>query len=62
MALERRWLKISEVSELTGASRRSLYRACQKRQLPFARVAGIGIRLDRQALEELLAPKHTGRK
>jgi excisionase family DNA binding protein len=54
MAIERRWLKASEAGEYLGLHPKSIYRACSQGRLPCTRVPGIGLRIDKQALDLLL--------
>ena len=62
MAPERRWLKVSEAAEYLGLYKRSVYRACQECKLPHAKVPGVGVRIDKQALDELLMRQSADRK
>jgi len=50
MPFERRWLKIAEVAPQLGVSKWSLYRLAAKRQIPIARIDGLGLRVDMRAL------------
>jgi len=52
--IERRWLKVKEVAELMGISVKGAYAAVAARKLPRAKIPGIGVRVDRFALEAML--------
>ncbi len=54
MVLEKRWLKIKEAAEYLGVHKKSLYLACRRREVPFTKSPGIGVRIDKKALDELL--------
>lgn len=54
MPIERRWLRVSEVGEYLGLHPKSIYRACCQRKIPFSKVPGIGIRIDKLELDALL--------
>lgn len=54
MAIERRWLKVSEASEYLGLHPKSIYRACCQRKIPFTKAPGIGVRIDKRELDALL--------
>jgi len=54
MAIERRWLKVSEAGEYLGMHPKSVYRSCSQRKIPFSRVSGIGVRIDKRELDALL--------
>jgi len=54
MAIERRWLRVSEAGEYLGLHPKSIYRACFQRKIPFSKAAGIGIRIDKRELDVLL--------
>jgi excisionase family DNA binding protein len=54
MPMERRWLKVAEASEYLGLHQKSVYRACSERRIPFCKVAGIGVRIDKRELDLLL--------
>ncbi len=57
MTQERRWLRVKEGAEYIGCHPRSLRRACATGKIPYAKVKGIGIRLDRLELDALLSKK-----
>jgi len=57
----RRWLRVSEVATLTGLSCQHVYRMHRRGQLPSFRLAGMGIRVDRVALETKFADLITAR-
>jgi excisionase family DNA binding protein len=54
MAIERRWLKTSEVGEYLGLHPKSVYRACRNRLIPFSKAPGIGVRIDKLELDAML--------
>jgi excisionase family DNA binding protein len=54
MAIERRWLKASEAAQYLGLHTKSIYRACRTHKLPYAKVPGIGVRIDKRGLDALL--------
>lgn len=54
MPIERRWLKASEAGEYLGLHVKSIYRACRHRKIPFSKIPGIGMRIDKQKLDGLL--------
>ncbi len=54
MAIERRWLKVSEAGEYLGLHPKSVYRSCSLRKIPCCRVPGIGVRIDKRELDALL--------
>ena len=54
MPIEKRWLTASEAAEYLNLNPKSVYRACHQRKLPHAKVPGIGIRIDKRALDALL--------
>jgi|GEM_PF-1534264 excisionase family DNA binding protein len=54
MAIERRWLRVSEAGEYLGLHPKSIYRACCQRKIPFSKVPGIGVRIDKRRLDALL--------
>ncbi len=57
MKIERHWLKVSEAAEYLGLHPKSIYRGCRRGYLPFSRVPGIGIRIDKRELDGLLKKK-----
>ena len=59
MAIERRWLKASEAGEYLGLHVKSIYRACRHRKIPFSKIPGIGMRIDKQKLDSLLEEQGT---
>jgi len=66
MAIERRWLKVSEAGEYLGMHPKSIYRSCSQRKIPFSRAPGIGVRIDKQELDAFLerqglGPRELGR-
>ena len=67
MTIERRWLKILEAAEYLGVHEKSLYRACRRKQIPSSKSRGIGVRVDKLALDAMLeqrgvAPEEYGRE
>jgi len=50
MPFERRWFKIAEVAPQLGVSKWSLYRLAAKKQIPVARLEGLGLLVDMKAL------------
>jgi excisionase family DNA binding protein len=54
MAIERRWLKIKEAAEYLGIHEKSLYRACRRREVPFSKSRGVGVRIDKRELDAML--------
>jgi excisionase family DNA binding protein len=54
MAIERRWLKVSEAAEYLGLHPKSVYRACSEGTIPCSKVPGIGVRIDKEELDALL--------
>ena len=60
MAVERRWLKVSEAGEYLGLHPKSVYRSCSQRKIPFSRAPGIGVRIDKRELDALLERQGLG--
>jgi len=60
MSLERRWLKVSETAQYLGMNTKSVYRSCSARQIPHCKIRGVGIRIDRHALDALLERRGQG--
>lgn len=54
MPIERRWLKASEAGEYLGLHVKSVYRACKQKKIPFSKIPGVGLRIDRYLLDRLL--------
>jgi excisionase family DNA binding protein len=54
MGIERRWLKIKEAAEYLAVHKKSLYRACRRREVPYTKASGIGVRIDKLELDALL--------
>ena len=54
MAIERRWLRVSEAAEYLGLHPKSIYRACHQQKIPFSKARGIGVRIDKLKLDSLL--------
>ena len=55
MPQERRWLKVSEAARYLGSHPRSVRRALAVGKIPYSKVPGIGVRIDRLGLDEILA-------
>jgi excisionase family DNA binding protein len=54
MAIERRWFKISEIAEYLNLHPQSVYELWGKGIIPGTKIKGIGVRLDKKKLDELL--------
>jgi excisionase family DNA binding protein len=54
MAIEKRWLRVREAGEYLGLHPKSIYRACCQRKIPFSKVPGIGVRIDKRRLDAVL--------
>jgi len=54
MTIERRWLKIKEAAEYLAVHEKSLYRACRRREVPFTKSPGVGVRIDKRELDAML--------
>jgi len=54
MTIERRWLKIKEAAEYLAVHEKSLYRSCRRREVPFSKAPGIGVRIDKREIDALL--------
>lgn len=54
MELERRWLTARETSEYLHLSLKGVYKACSGRKIPFTKISGLGVRVDRLMLDALL--------
>lgn len=59
MSIERRWLKASEAGAYLGLHRKSIYRACRQRKIPFSKLPGVGMRIDKLKLDSLLEEQGT---
>lgn len=55
MPQERRWLKVDEAARCLGSHPRSIRRALAAGKIPYSKVPGIGVRIDRLGLDEILA-------
>jgi len=55
MPQERRWLKVKEAARYLGSHPRSVRRALAAGKIPYSKVRGIGVRIDRLGLDEILA-------
>jgi excisionase family DNA binding protein len=60
MAIERRWLRVSEAGDYLGMHPKSVYRSCSQRKIPFSRAPGIGVRIDKRELDALLERQGLG--
>jgi len=47
----RRWLKVGEVASYLGLSQHHIYRMHRRGQLPSFKLPGLGVRIDRKALD-----------
>jgi excisionase family DNA binding protein len=47
----RRWLKVAEVARYLGLSQHHIYRMHRRGQLPSFKLPGLGVRVDRKALD-----------
>jgi excisionase family DNA binding protein len=47
----RRWLKVTETAAYLGVSLHHVYRMHRRGQIPSFKLPGIGVRIDRKALE-----------
>ena len=54
MPIEKRWMTAAETGEYLHLHPKSVYRACQARKLPHAKMPGIGVRIDKRELDALL--------
>ena len=52
--LERRWIRCDEASALLHLNLKSVYRGVRTGKLPGRKVPGIGVRLDRLAIDKML--------
>jgi len=52
--IERRWLTVKETAAYLNMHPQSIYRDCYRGKLPFSRVPGIGLRIDKRELDEQL--------
>lgn len=52
--MERRWLTVKETVRYLGLHPKTVYRLCSRRAIPFSKVPGIGIRIDRIELDRML--------
>ena len=51
MAIERRWISVQETAEYLHLAKKSVYRACARRQIPHVKMAGLGLRIDKKLLD-----------
>ncbi|MCG7851561.1 MAG: helix-turn-helix domain-containing protein [Methanosarcinaceae archaeon] len=54
MPIEKRWMTAAETGQYLHLHPKSVYRACQTRKLPHAKIPGIGVRIDKQELDAML--------
>ena len=54
MDLERRWYTAREIGDYLKMSLKGVYKACSGRRIPFSKIPGVGIRIDKQALDAQL--------
>jgi excisionase family DNA binding protein len=67
MPIEKRWLTAVETGEYLHLHPKSVYRACLARKIPHTKIPGVGVRIDKQALDALLeqesiSPRDYGRR
>jgi excisionase family DNA binding protein len=55
--MERRWLKAKEAAWYLGINPKTLYDLLAKGSIAHSRCAGIGIRIDKKRLDEMLENK-----
>lgn len=60
MSLDRRWLTAREISEYLHLNTKSVYRACSAKKIPSSKIPGVGVRIDKKALDALLERKGQG--
>jgi len=51
----RRWLKVAETASYLGVSLHHVYRMHRRGQLPSFKLPGLGVRIDRKALDAKIA-------
>ena len=51
---ESNWLKVKQAAEYLQVHEKSIYRACVLNRIPYIKLPGIGIRIDKKKLDELL--------
>jgi excisionase family DNA binding protein len=51
----RRWLKVAETAAYLGVSLHHVYRMHRRGQLPSFKLPGLGVRIDRKALDAKIA-------
>ncbi len=52
--MERRWFKVKEIAEYLSLSPKTIYDLCSKGVLPFTKVKGVGLRIDKIKLDQVL--------
>ena len=67
MPIEKRWLTAAETAAYLNLNPKSVYRACHLRKIPHAKLPGVGLRVDKWALDKLLEqesiePREYGRR
>jgi excisionase family DNA binding protein len=67
MPIEKRWLTAVETAAYMNLNVKSVYRACRARKLPYAKVPGVGVRIDKRALDALfeqesISPRDHGKR
>lgn len=60
MPIEKRWLTVADTADYLDLNPKSVYRACHARKLPYAKVPGVGVRVDKRGLDELLERESIG--
>ena len=57
----RRWLKVTETAAYLGVSPHHVYRMHRRGQLPSFKLPGLGVRIDRKALDAKIEKVKTSR-
>lgn len=55
----RRWLRVAEAAQYLNQNVKSFYRCLRKRQIPYSKCPGLGIRIDKLELDRLLERNQT---
>jgi len=50
---ESRWLKVKQAAEYLQLHEKSIYRACILKRIPYIKLPGIGIRIDKKRLDQM---------
>jgi len=58
--IERRWLTAKECAEYLGLHLKTIYRAAKEGKLPYSKAEGIGVRIDKLALDQFLQARSVG--